>query len=321
VNKKKLLLTIILLVIIAAIALFFIFKGKAATEPVPEQAKPYRIALVMKTLTNPFFVTMERGARKAEAEFGITLLVKTGAQETSIEQQILIVEQMIQDKVDAIVIAPASSVELVPVIKKAQDAGIVIVNIDNQLDQEQSQKANLTNVPFISVDNAEGAYLSASYIAKQVTKPTKAVILDGIITAKNAQQRKAGAQKAFKENPLIKVVAEESAEWKIDKAFEVISRIFKRTPDVKLIFCANDMMAIGVIQYLKDAGHRDVKVAAFDDLDEVKPLLKDGSLAATINQQADLQGYMGISYAVKMLKGEKVEPIKLVPVKLITNAE
>ena len=109
--------------------------GLVQTQPVPQSSnttpkKELTIGLVMKTLTNPFFIEMEKGARKAEKEFGIKLIVKTGAKETSIAQQIGIVEDLISMKVDAIVIAPGSSTELVSVLKKAQDAGIKIVNID-----------------------------------------------------------------------------------------------------------------------------------------------------------------------------------------------
>ena len=138
------------------------------------------VALVMKTLTNPFFVEMEKGARQAEAELGINLLVKTGAQETSIEQQITIIDNLIEDKVDAIVIAPADSTEVLPVLKKAQDAGIVIINVDNQLDPEAAKQIGLGDVPFISVDNEQGAYLSAKYIGDQLTTPTQVVILEGM---------------------------------------------------------------------------------------------------------------------------------------------
>ena len=87
-----------------------------------EQPKAFTIGLVMKTLTNPFFVEMEKGARQAEKDFGINLVVRTGAQETSIEQQITIVRDLIKENVDAIVIAPADSSELIPVLKEAQDA-------------------------------------------------------------------------------------------------------------------------------------------------------------------------------------------------------
>jgi ribose transport system substrate-binding protein len=178
--------------------------------PVTETTQPpteTTIALVMKTLTNPFFVEMEKGARQAETEFGIQLIVKTAAQETSIEQQIEIVDELIRQQVDAIVIAPGDSLELIPVLKKAQDAGIVVINIDNRLDLAYSQNLGLENVPFISVDNQQGAYLSAKYISDLITTPTKAAVIEGIRSAQNAEDRKTGALQGFNENPNITVVA------------------------------------------------------------------------------------------------------------------
>ena len=87
-----------------------------ALPPENQPLGKYTIALVMKTLTNPFFVEMEKGARQAETELGINLIVKTGAQETSFEQQITIIEELIKEKVDAILIAPADSVQIIPVL-------------------------------------------------------------------------------------------------------------------------------------------------------------------------------------------------------------
>lgn len=274
-----------------------------------EQEKVYHIALVMKTLTNPFFITMERGAREAEKDLGIKLTVKTGSQETAITQQIDIIRRLIEDKVDAIVIAPASSIELVPVLAKAQQAGIVIVNIDNELDKATSLKYELKNVPFISVNNEEGAYLSAKFISKDVTKKSKAIILEGIRTAQNGIDRKNGAIKAFNENKNIELVASETANWKIDEGYEVFSQIWKKHKDLKLVFSANDMMALGVIQFLQDNNIKDVKVAAFDNIEEVKPHLQSGALSVTIDQQADVQGYKGIETAYKLLRNEPIESV------------
>jgi len=283
------------------------------------QAEKRTIALVMKTLTNPFFIEMEKGARKAEGELNINLIVKTGAQETSVDQQITIIEELISQQVDAILIAPADSVQLIPVLKKAQDAGIVIINIDNQLDPRASEKVGLTNVPYISVNNEQGAYLSAGYISKNVDEPTQAIVLEGIVTAKNGQDRKSGALRAFGENKNIQVVASETANWKIDEAYSVAEKLFKEHPEVKLVFCANDMMAFGVVQYLQDNGKTDVKVAAYDALSEAMPMLKNGSLQATIDQQAAIQAYTGVQYAIQALQGEKLPPITLLDVLLVTK--
>jgi ribose transport system substrate-binding protein len=276
------------------------------------------VALVMKTLTNPFFKSMEKGARQAEDELGIELIVKTGARETSIEQQVSIVKDLIRAKVDAIVIAPGSSTELIPVLKEARDAGIVIINIDNRLDPGRSAEMGLGTVPFISVDNEHGAYLSAKVLASRITTPTKVALIEGIRTAQNAQDRKRGAMRAFEDNPSITVVASESANWKIDEGYQVMARLMTQHPDLGAVFCANDMMALGAVRYLTENDNKNVLVAAYDNLDEAQSAIRRGELVATIDQQASVQGHMGVHFAMRALNGEVLPDESLVEVKLIT---
>jgi ribose transport system substrate-binding protein len=297
--------------------------GVAMPAPAPEgkpqePASVKRIALVMKTLTNPFFVEMERGARRAQKELGIELLVKTASQETSIEQQIQIVEELTRMRVDAIVIAPGDSVRLVPALKAAQEAGIKLVNIDNRLDPEILKKQGLSSIPFISVDNEKAAYESARFIAQQVKKPTQAAILEGIRGADNARQRKEGAERAFKENPHVRLVAMETANWKIDEGYDVTRQVFSVHPGIGLLFCANDMMALGALKYLQEAGRQDVKVAAYDALEEARQAIRAGRLAVTVDQQAAEQGYQGVLLANRALKGDPMPELMLVDTRLVT---
>ncbi|HLL05374.1 MAG TPA: sugar ABC transporter substrate-binding protein [Myxococcaceae bacterium] len=298
--------------------------GVVTPAPAPTESKQAeavaarKVALVMKTLTNPFFIEMEKGARRAQQELGAELLVKTASQETSIEQQVQIVEELIRMRVDAIVIAPGDSLRLVPVLKSAQEAGIQIVNIDNRLDAEALQKHGMSRVPFISVDNEKAAYASARFIAQQVHKPTKAAILEGIRSADNARQRKNGAERAFKENPLVSIVAMESANWKIDEGYEVTRKLFTAHPDIGLLFCANDMMALGALKYLQESGKQGVKVASYDALDEAREAVKAGTMAVTVDQQAAEQGYQGVRSAIRALKGEQLPEVLLVDTRLVT---
>lgn len=293
----------------------------ASSAPAPAAAAKTkaRIALVMKTLTNPFFIEMEKGARKAEQENAVELLVKTATQETSIEQQIQIVDEMITAKVDAIVIAPGDSLRLVPILKKAQDAGIKVINIDNRLDPDALKKNGLAQVPFISVDNEAAAYQSAKYLADRFKKPTQVAIFEGIRSADNAQQRKNGALRAFAENKQLRIVAQESANWKIDEARELAKTIFKEHPDIQAVFCANDMMAIGVMEYLREAKHAPVAIAAFDALDEAKRAIKEGQMTVTVDQQAAEQGYQGVMSALRALRGEKLPDTIQVDARLVTK--
>lgn len=283
----------------------------------PASPKP-RIALVMKTLTNPFFIEMEKGARDAESKLGVELDVRTGGQETAIEQQIEIVETEITNKVDAIVIAPGDSKRLIPVLKKAQDAGIVVVNIDNRLDQQVIQSYGMKPVPFVSVDNEAASYEAAKYLVGQVRGRAKAVILEGIRSAENARLRSQGAERAFVESSNVELVAKETANWKINEAHDVIRKLFSANPDIGVVFCSNDMMAIGVIQYLQETGRRQVLVGGYDALDEARQALRTGEMRVTVDQKAREQGYLGVELALKALHKQAVPDITMVSAKLVT---
>lgn len=148
--------------------------ASSATAP---SKRPFKIALVMKTLINPYFVDIEKGARRAQRDFGVDLQVKTGSQETAIGQQIQIVEELIDLKVDAIVISPIDSKRPIPILKKAQSAGITIITIDNALDPETLAQNNMQPVPLVSVDNEQASYKVARQISQSINKPTKAAVM------------------------------------------------------------------------------------------------------------------------------------------------
>jgi ribose transport system substrate-binding protein len=288
----------------------------SAAAPQPKK----EIGLVMKTLTNPFFLEMEKGARRAESEFGINLKVKTAAQETSIEQQIQLVEDLVAAKVDAIVIAPGDSQRLIPSLKKAADAGIKIVNIDNRLDPQTLKQAGMGDVPFISVDNEAGAYKAGKLLADTAKGRTEAAILEGIRSANNAQQRMQGAKRAFAENKNIALVASETANWNIDEGYKVTQALLRQHPKIELLFASNDMMAMGAIKYLQESNNKKVKVAGFDALAEALSEIKAGRMFATVDQQAAEQGYQGVALALKLIGGQPVAPVTTIDTRLITGS-
>jgi len=278
------------------------------------------VALVVKTLTNPFFGSMEQGARRAEREWGFKLLVKSAAEETSIEQQIAIIETLTDEGVAAIVVAPGSSTDLVPVLKRAQDRGVILVNLDNRIDASMAARGGLKGVPFVGVDNERGGYLAAQALVAGVSRPTEAAFLEGIRQATNSGDRKRGAERAFAENSLVKVVDSRTAHWKIDEAYEVTRQMFQDHPSIRLLFAANDMMALGAVQFLQEAGLTQVRVSGYDALDAVQRAIAAGRVAASVDQQADVQGYVGCVTAFQLLAGQTVPPEVLVPVRLVTRA-
>ena len=292
-------------------------KSVTATPAAAPHAAVKRVGLVMKTLTNPFFIEMEKGARRAEKELGIELLVKTAAQETSIEQQIQIVDDLIAAKVDAIVIAPGDSQSLVPSLKKAAAAGIKLINIDNRIDPGAVKAAGIAAIPFISVNNDKGAYDAAKFLAEGARANTKAAILEGIRSADNGRQRMEGAKRALAENKNVKLVASETANWKVDEAYEVTRKLLSAHPDLRLIFASNDMMAIGALKYAQEQ-KKSIRIAGYDALNEAVEEVKAGRLVVTVDQQAAEQGYQGIVLATRLLKGETVPELTLIETRLIT---
>lgn len=264
-----------------------------------------KVALVMKSLANEFFQTMEEGAKahqKANAA-DYTLIANGIKDETDTTAQIKIIQQMIVEKVDAIVLAPADSKALVPVVKEAVEKGVLVVNIDNKLDDGALKEKGLV-VPFVGPDNRKGAKLVGDYLAKQLKAGDKVGILEGVSTTFNAQQRTAGFQDAMKEVGAT-VVGVQSGQWEMEKGNKVASAMLREHPDMKALLCGNDNMALGAVAAVKTAGKADkVKVVGYDNINAVKPLLKSGKMLATADQYAAKQAVFGIETALKAIKNK-----------------
>ncbi|KML61079.1 LacI family transcriptional regulator [Burkholderia cepacia] len=286
-------------------------------------AKP-KVALVMKSLANEFFLTMETGAKEYQKHNASQFdLITNGIKdETDTANQIRIVEQMIVSKVDAIVLAPADSKALVPVVKKAVDAGIVVVNIDNRLDPDVLKSKNL-NVPFVGPDNRKGARKIGDYLAKRLKAGDQVGIVEGVSTTTNAQQRTAGFQDAMKAGGM-KVVSVQSGEWEIDKGNAVASAMLNEYPNLKALLCGNDNMAIGAVSAVRAAGKQGkVLVVGYDNINAIKPMLKDGRVVATADQYAAKQAVFGIDTALKAIaehrKQADMSGVVETPVDLVTK--
>jgi ribose transport system substrate-binding protein len=282
---------------IALLAVFISFHptdAQSATKP--------RVALVMKSLANEFFQTMEKGAREYNAkhldEFE---LISNGIKnETDVGQQINLVNQMIAQKVDAIVLAPADSKALISVSKKAQQAGVLVVNIDNKFDVPTLAQEKV-KIPFVGPDNRKGAKAVGDYLAKQLSAGSKVAILEGVPGAFNGIQRKLGFEDAMKEAK-IDIVTSQSADWETAKANQVTSAIITQHPEINAILACNDNMALGAVAALKAAGKEDsVKVGGFDNISAVQQLIKEGKVVATADQHGDELAVFGIQYALDAL--------------------
>jgi ribose transport system substrate-binding protein len=277
------------------------------------------VALVMKSLANEFFKTMEEGATAHHEQHKdqYDLKVVGIKDEMDVAQQIAYVESMMAQRVDAIVIAPADSKALVPVCKRAMDAGMIVVNIDNKFDAEVLKDKN-ARIPFVGPDNRKGARLAGEYLCEKLKAGDKVAIIEGAPNAYNGIQRKLGFEDAVAGGNLT-IVSSQTGYWETDKAQPIASALVNEHPDLKAILCANDSMALGAVAALKDAGKSgSVYVVGFDNIAAVRRLLKEGRMLCTVDQHADKLALFGIEYALEMLKTKARPADKETPVNLIT---
>jgi ribose transport system substrate-binding protein len=278
-----------------------------------------RIALVMKSLANEFFLTMEKGARAHQAKNAARyeLLASGIKDELDVNAQASLVEQMIAQKADAIVLAPADSKALVAACKRAIDAGVGVVNIDNRLDATALAERGL-RIPFVGPDNRKGARLVGEYLARTLPRGDAVAIIEGVPTTFNAQQRKLGFQDAI-EAAGLRLVASQSGEWEMAKANQVAAALLGEHPELKALLCANDNMALGAVAARKAAGKEAaVRIVGFDNISAVAELVKAGQVLATADQHADQLAVFGIEYALEMLQKKSPQPDRETPVDLVT---
>lgn len=286
-----------------------------------------RVALSMKSQQNPFFARMRQGAEEAARRLDVDLEVLATDKETDTEKQTAQVETVIAKGVDVILMTPVDSKAIIAPLVQAQARGIKIINIDNRIDVAEAAKAGLRLACFIGPDNVEGAKKSAMAMIEKVGKAGgKIAMIEGVRGADNAEQRKKGFEQAVaqakQDGYAIELVAMDTGLWMTEPAQRKMEGILNQHPDLKGVFCANDMMALGAVQAIASAGKTgQIIVTAYDNLDAAQEAIKAGSLHATVEQHPDRMGALGVECAVKLFKGEKLPEVVPVETDLVTAAE
>ncbi len=279
-----------------------------------------RIAFVMKTANNPFFIEMQKGAEAEAKKLGVTLIVQAAEREVDVEKQMQIVENLIQTKVAALCVTPSGSREIVPAINKANSANIPVVIVDTRVDAKALSDANGKVASFIGSDNYEGGKLAGERIAKQLGGKGKVAVLEGIPGHETGDSRLKGFRDALKATPGIEIVASQTANWERDQGFNVFQNILQSHPDVQAVFACSDLMALGAIEAIAAAKKTgQIIVIGFDASDEARKAVLNGTMDATVAQSPATMGATAVENAYHLIKGEPVKAEVVVPIKLITK--
>jgi ribose transport system substrate-binding protein len=282
-------------------------------------ARP-RVALVLKTLNNPFFIDMQRGAQDAAKRLGVDLVVQAAERETDVEKQMQIIENLIQARVGALAITPSGSREVVPAIGKANQAKIPVVIVDTRLDAKAAADAAVHTASFVGSDNYRGGQLIGEFLAKASGGKANVAILEGIPGHDTGDQRVRGFRDAVQGSSGIAIVASQTANWERDQGFTVFQNILQANPSVDTVFACNDMMALGAIEAIAAAGKTGrIRVLGFDAVEDARKAIAAGTMAATVAQFPDEMGRVAVESAVKAMKGETVPPETGVRIELVTK--
>jgi ribose transport system substrate-binding protein len=274
-----------------------------AASAVAKGGKP-TVCLVMKSLGNQYFQGMQAAAVAHAKQRGDLVLQAVGVQsDTDVDDQVTEINKCITEGAAGLIIAPADSRALVEPLKRAVAAGMKVVNIDVQLDQGALKQAGLS-IPFIGPDNTAATLASGMVLAKDLGGGGKVVILQGEPGAANAVQRTAGFMEAVQQGHL-DLLASTTAHWDTDDAYTVLSDMLTAHPDIQGVLSSNDDMTLGAEKAIA-AAHLTgkIKIASFDDIDAVRTYLADGSVVATVNQNAGLQADDGIDDVLNEIAGK-----------------
>ena len=274
----------------------------AQLDAVQKATKPYKMVLIVKTKNNPFFLPMIKAFEDTTKELGVASEVQAAAQESSYEQQVALVQAEVSKGANVILITPADSKALVPALKKAADAGVLIINLDNRLDPETVKSQGLVLGGYVGADNVQGGEKAGMALLEAMGNHGDVAILEGIRGVDNAEARKKGFELAVGQH--LKIVASETGEWETEKAYNKTLSILAAHSDLGGIFCANDSMAIGAMKAIAEKGKKgQIKVVGYDDIPTVTDAINSGDLSATIEQHPDYMGRYGVRMALGILEG------------------
>jgi ribose transport system substrate-binding protein len=307
-NNKKSLIAVGAIAIVAILT-FFLCK-QFCNKPATIENRKFKIAFVVPTLENPFFVDMTSAAKEKAAQLGnVDLIVKASTKVEDALGQNQIVEDLIIQKVDGICIVPTNSESIISVIQKANKANIPIINIDNKVNLKMAESVGAFIASYIGSDNFDGGKLAGQYVIDKLGGKGSVAILEGVSGNDAAIKRKAGFLEALKTAQGITVVSSQVANWNREQAFTIFQNILKSNSGLNAVFACNDEMALGASAALEQSKIAKTKmiIVGFDAVKEAVDAVNAGKIDATIAQQPKLMGEKGLQLVLDVIGKKTIE--------------
>lgn len=261
-----------------------------------------KFVLITMDSIDEHWLSVKNGAEDKVKELGnIELIFRAPAGKTDPNEQTRMAEDAINQKVDAILLAPSDPAALTPVAAKIKEANIPLILIDSALSTEDYNA-------FFSTDNEAAGELAGETFAKLVNGRGKIGIVHAQPSSTTAIARGKGFERKIKEiAPDIKVVSVQYSDGDKARALNIATDIMTANPDLVGFFTSNEGSTIGVARAIEELGKKDsVMLVGFDKSQDTIRALENGTLKATIVQNPYKMGFDGIQAAVDILDGKEV---------------
>ena len=259
---------------------------------------PKKMAVVISTLNNPWFVVLGESAAERARELGYEATIFDSQNNTSKEAEHF--ENLIAAGYDAILFNPTDSEGSVSNVKRAKQSGLPTFCMDREINSLDIATSQITS------DNFSGCVDLGEYFVRKLNKKGKYVELLGLVGDNNTWNRSKGFHSVVDHFPELEMVAQQSANFDRSKAMEVLESVMQSNPDIDAVFCGNDAMAMGAYQALVAAGKADsVMVFGFDGVKDVMDAIKDKKILATAMQSPRQMARTAAEMAHDFLKGKR----------------
>lgn len=263
------------------------------------------IGFSVSTQNNPFFVKMADSVKAEAAKQGVEVKIVDAQNDPA--KQANDISDLIQQHVDVLIVNPVDSAAVGNSVISANEAKIPVITVDRSSDSGDV-------ATHIASNNIKGGEMAADFLVQKLGEGAEVAELEGIPGASATRERGEGFHN-IADNKL-KVLAKQSADFDRSKGLTVAENMIQANTGIKAIFAHNDEMALGAISAAKSA-NKNIMIVGFDGTEDGMKAVEDGDLVATIAQQPDKMGEMGVDAAVKLAKGESVEKNIAIDSKLV----
>jgi len=281
----------------------------------PRSAAGVKIGAVLPTFSHPFFLAQKKGMEDKARELGLEIDVRDGQDDDA--KQIGQVETLINLGCRALILCPRDEDALVPAVEAANRAKIPIIALNRRINGGDV-------LCYVGADDSEGGVLQGEELVKLLgPKGGKIIYLEGTEGSSPQRKRSQGLLAVIEKHPEITIADRRFAGFQEDKAKSVMTDLVRRfrPGDVQAVVAQSDEMALPAAEVAKAEGWKDVAVLGFDGSKTAFDAVRDGRLQSTILQDPKEQGAKAVEILATALKGEKVPPENITPLRLITKGD